>query len=126
MLTQQPTLEQYGVVPDRMKIERTEPVLRAFVDEHLANNKADKMAFIKGAFSFGKILLIKMTILRFCAEFIDLINPWVIAELIDWLSTRDPNEPIEQTLKMFAFGLIVPAVNCFRLLFAFYAIFEMF
>ena len=42
---------------------------------------------------------------------LDLIYPWVISVLINWLQTRQPDEPFEDTMRMIAFGMTFPLVK---------------
>jgi ABC-type multidrug transport system fused ATPase/permease subunit len=104
-------VEQYGNLPDYQKIEHFVPQLQASIDEYVAKDKNDHNSFMKGLFAAQKWKFAGILILRIALSSQEIIMPLLIAEMMKWIQSRE-EESLEQTLRMVAFGMLIPAFRC--------------
>ena len=109
-MTQQIKFEQYGELPDRLKIQYEEEKIESEIKQYIKKNPNDRMAFMKGLVSANKWNLSKFMIVRMVLNVNEFVFPWIIKEMIDWIQNRE-SETLEMTIRMVCFGLMIPLLR---------------
>jgi ABC-type multidrug transport system fused ATPase/permease subunit len=65
---------------------------------------------MKGLLSVNKWKLLKFLAVRMTLNLNEFMFPWIISEMIAWIQTRE-DEPLEKTVRMVAFGLLIPLLR---------------
>ena len=74
-MTQRITFEQYGELPDRLKICYEQERLKEHINYYIEKNPEDKYAFMKGLIGANKWKLALFVFVRFCLSLQQFINP---------------------------------------------------
>ena len=110
-LTQDIRFEQYGELPDRLKIKHEEEKIESKIKHYIKKDPNDRLAFMKGLFDANKWNFAKFMIVRLCLNVQEFIFPWILTEMLDWIQNRTGDEPLDKTIKMVLFGLMLPLMR---------------
>ena len=69
--------EQYGNLPDRLRIEHEEKKIEEAIQVYIKKDPNDRMAFMKGLMSANKQNLIKFCVVRILLQADDMLMPYV-------------------------------------------------
>ena len=90
-MTQRISFEQYGVIPERMKVcyeaEKLESNIKYFTEK----NPKDKYAFMKGIFHTNKWKFAKFILVRSMLCFGEVVNPLLMVSFLDWIQNTAPD-----------------------------------
>ena len=90
-MTQRISFEQYGYIPERMKVcheaEKLESNIKHFTDK----NPKDKYAFAKGIFYTNRWKFSKFVLIRSMLCFGEVVNPLLMVSFLDWVQDTTPD-----------------------------------
>lgn len=110
-MTQQIRFEQYGELPDRLKIKYESANIEESVQKYVRKNPYDRFAFLKGLIDSNRWNFAKFLGVRICMQADDFIVPYLILNFITWI--QDPAaSSFDTTLKVVAATMVIPILNC--------------
>ena len=90
-MTQRISFEQYGEIPERMKVcyeaENLEKNIKYFTEK----NPKDKYAFAKGIFYTNRWKFSKFVFIRFLQSLTEVVDPLLMVFFIDWIQDTAPD-----------------------------------
>jgi len=109
-LRQQVRFEQYGELPDRLKIKHEEKRIEEEIQRFIKRDPNDRLAFMKGLLSANRWSLSKFLVVRLLLEAKEVALPLMLSVMIDWIQSRN-EESLFETAKMVALGMAIPALQ---------------
>ena len=82
---QQIRFEQYGELPDRLKICHEVRLLESHIQHYMDKDSNDKYAFMKGILSVNRWRFPKFTAVRTLLLFHELFQPLLLVSFIAWI-----------------------------------------
>ena len=108
--TQRIRFEQYGELPDRLKICHEAEKLQTHIDHYTEKNPADKYAFMKGIVSANQARFALFLVVRFCLSLKDFIIPVLTVQFMDWITSEHPDTYYSTAIALAA-ALAIPALQ---------------
>ena len=88
-MTQQIRFEQYGELPDRLKICHEADKLESEIQHFIKKNPHDRYAFLKGIFRANRWSFAKFISVRCFLTAQDVYNPLIMVTFVAWLQNMD-------------------------------------
>ena len=90
-MTQRISFEQYGEIPERMKVSHEAEKLEANIKHFTDKNPKDKYAFAKGILSTNKWKFSKFVLIRTMLCCGEVFNPLLMVSFLDWVQNTAPD-----------------------------------
>ena len=90
-MTQRISFEQYGVIPERMKVCYEAENLESNIKHFTEKNPKDKYAFAKGILNYNKWKFAKFVLIRTMLCFGEVVNPLLMVSFLDWIQSTAPD-----------------------------------
>lgn len=110
-MTQQIKFEQYGELPDRLKICHEAKHIESNIQHYMQKNSNDRYAFLKGIFRANYKHFIKFCAIRFTLTTQDVIRPLLMVNYINWLMSSEVDTPYT-IFKAVFLALLMPVLQC--------------
>ena len=111
-MTQQIKFEQYGELPDRLKICHESKYLESNIQHYFKQNQQDRYAFMKGILRANKWNFAKFSAIRCLLTSSDLVRPLLLVNFVNWLMSTEPDTPYTFCSALFM-ALLIPIIRCF-------------
>ena len=105
--TQQIKFEQYGILPDRLKICHEAKKLESHIQHFTQKNPQDRYAFMKGILSLNRWNFTKFRLIRLLLTCEDVYKPLLLVSFITWLQDSEPDTMYTIGKALFT-GLLIP------------------
>ena len=124
-LTQQIRFEQYGELPDRLKICHEAKLLEEQIHKYWQIDPTDKFAFMKGMLYVNRYKFPKFYAVRMLLTAIDLSNPYFMVQFIAWIQDQNTPDTSWTIAYALALGLMIPLSKALQTTIWEYFVFEM-
>lgn len=90
-VTQQIKFEQYGELPDRLRICHEAKIIESNIQHYIKKNPQDRYAFMKGILKTNQWHFLKFCTIRTFLTCRDVYQPLLMASYISWLQDSTPD-----------------------------------
>ena len=91
-MTQRIRFEQYGELPDRLKIKDYADDIEKEINQHLSKNPDDKYALLRGVYTKVKTRFYLFSALRVFFAVTHTLRIFLMKKLIDWVTNETPDD----------------------------------
>ena len=110
-MKQQIKFEQYGDLPDRLKICHDAKKLEKRIKKYNEKDCNDKYSFMKGMLSVYKWKFAKFYAVRIAMMLDDLYQPLLLVTLIDWIQDQEQPDTYWTIAYALLIGLLIPILK---------------
>ena len=97
--------EQYGQLPDRLKIQHEAKLIQAEIEHFIAKNPNDRYAFLKGVLSANRLFFLFFGMLRLILGIEAFCRPLLIYNFIEWLQDKESGAAATQVVLL---AMLIP------------------
>ena len=109
-VTQQIKFEQYGELPDRLRICHEAKIIESNIQHYIKKNPQDRYAFMKGILKTNQWHFLKFCTIRTFLTCRDVYQPLLMAGFISWLQDSTPDTTYT-TCKAVGTMLLLPVMS---------------
>lgn len=110
-MKQQIQFEQYGELPDRLKICHEAKLLEDQIGYYHEKDNYDQYAFMKGMISVNRWKFFKFYAVRCALMFDDLYQPLLLVSFIAWITDNEQEDTMWSYAYALLIGLMIPLLK---------------
>ena len=124
-LTQQIRFEQYGDLPEDLKICHEAKLLEEHIHSYWQKNPDDKFAFMKGMLYVNRWKFPKFCAVRTLLMLNDMLNPILLVKFIEWIQDQEAVDTPDTIAYALAIGMMIPLSKAIQTTLWEYFVYEM-